>query len=46
MNKLFEVVFLDESFEFLSHLEKKHYKKILLIFESLKPDMIQNYLKS
>ena len=29
MNKLFEVVFLDESFEFLSHLEKKHYKKIL-----------------
>jgi len=29
MVKLFEVVFLDEAFEFLSGLERKHYEKIL-----------------
>lgn len=29
MNKLFEIVFLDEAFEFLSGLERKHYEKIL-----------------
>jgi len=29
MDKLFDIVFLDETFEFLSHLEKKHYEKIL-----------------
>lgn len=29
MDKLFEVIFLDETFEFLSGLEKKHYEKIL-----------------
>lgn len=29
MDKLFDIVFLDESFEFLKHLEKKHYEKIL-----------------
>ncbi|MBU2553030.1 MAG: type II toxin-antitoxin system RelE/ParE family toxin [Bacteroidales bacterium] len=29
MEKLFDIVFLDETFEFLSHLEKKHYEKIL-----------------
>ncbi|MDP2235678.1 MAG: type II toxin-antitoxin system RelE/ParE family toxin [Bacteroidales bacterium] len=29
MDKLFEIVFLDETFEFLSSLEKKHYEKIL-----------------
>ena len=29
MEKLFEIVFLNEAFEFLSSLEKKHYEKIL-----------------
>ena len=29
MDKLFDIVFLSETFEFLSHLEKKHYEKIL-----------------
>jgi len=29
MDKLFDIVFLDEAFEFLSNLEKKHYEKII-----------------
>jgi phage-related protein len=29
MNKYFEIQFLDEAFEFLSSLDKKHYEKIL-----------------
>lgn len=29
MDKLFEIVFLDEAFEFISHLNRKHYEKIL-----------------
>jgi mRNA-degrading endonuclease RelE of RelBE toxin-antitoxin system len=29
MNKLFEVIFLDEAFEFLKGLDRKHYEKIL-----------------
>jgi len=29
MDKLFDVVFLDEAFDFLINLEKKHYEKIL-----------------
>jgi len=29
MNKHFEILFLDEAFEFLSSLERKHYEKIL-----------------
>lgn len=29
MDKYFEILFLDEAFEFLSGLERKHYKKIL-----------------
>jgi len=29
MIKLFEIEFLDEAFEFLNNLEKKHYEKIL-----------------
>jgi phage-related protein len=29
MDKLFEIVFLDETFDFLRNLEKKHYEKIL-----------------
>ena len=30
MGKLFDIVFLDETFEFLSNLEKKHYEKIII----------------
>jgi phage-related protein len=29
MRKLFEIVFLNDAFEFLSGLDKKHYEKIL-----------------
>lgn len=29
MNKLFEVIFLDEAFDFLKSLERKHYEKII-----------------
>ena len=29
MDKRFEVIFLEEAFEFLEHLERKHYEKIL-----------------
>ena len=29
MDKLFDIVFIDETFEFLSNLEKKHYEKII-----------------
>lgn len=29
MEKLFDIVLLDEAFEFLSSLDKKHYEKIL-----------------
>lgn len=29
MKNLFEIIFLEEAFEFLSGLEKKHYEKIL-----------------
>ena len=29
MDKLFDIIFLDDAFEFLSGLEKKHYEKIL-----------------
>jgi len=27
MEKLFEIIFLDEAFEFLKKLDKKHYEK-------------------
>ena len=29
MDKLFDIVFLDDTFEFFSNLEKKHYEKII-----------------
>ena len=29
MGNLFEIIFLEESFEFLNSIEKKHYEKIL-----------------
>ena len=29
MDKLFDIIFLEEAFEFLNSLDKKHYEKIL-----------------
>ena len=29
MNKLFDIIFLEEAFSFLSELDRKHYEKIL-----------------
>jgi mRNA-degrading endonuclease RelE of RelBE toxin-antitoxin system len=29
MERLFEIIFLEEAFEFLKELERKHYEKIL-----------------
>jgi phage-related protein len=29
MDKLFDIIFLEEAFEFLNNLERKHYEKIL-----------------
>ena len=29
MDKLFEIIFLDDAYDFLKSLERKHYKKIL-----------------
>jgi len=29
MDKQFEIIFLDDAFDFLSSLDKKHYQKIL-----------------
>lgn len=29
MNKLFEIIFLDEAFDFLNTIDQKHYEKIL-----------------
>ncbi len=40
MDKLFEIIFLDEAFEFLSKLDKKHYEKIL--FNMRKVQLTQN----
>lgn len=40
MDKLFEIVFLDEAFGFLSNLEKKHYEKI--IFNIRKAQTLHN----
>lgn len=40
MEKLFEIIFLDEAFEFLKGLDKKHYEKIL--FNIRKAQIEQN----
>lgn len=44
MEKLFDIVFLDETFEF-KKFEKKHYEKILFNIQH-KHDMILNYSKN
>ncbi len=38
MNKQFEIIFLDEAFEFLSSLDKKHYEKILFNIRKAQTD--------
>jgi phage-related protein len=38
MNKHFEIVFLDDAFEFLSSLDKKHYEKILFNIRKAQTD--------
>ena len=38
MDKQFEIVFLDEAFEFLSSLDKKHYEKILFNIRKAQTD--------
>jgi len=38
MNKHFEIIFLDEAFEFLSSLDKKHYEKILFNIRKAQSD--------
>jgi hypothetical protein len=35
MDKLFDVIFLEEVLEFLSSLEKKHSEKILWLFQRM-----------
>ena len=46
MEKLFEIIFLEEAFEYLSNLDKKQYKKSFLIFVKLRQAMILNYSKN
>jgi phage-related protein len=38
LTKQFEIVFLDEAFEFLSSLDKKHYEKILFNIRKAQTD--------
>jgi len=38
MDKYFEIVFLDDAFEFLSSLDKKHYEKILFNIRKAQAD--------
>ena len=38
MDKQFEIVFLDEAFEFLRSLDKKHYEKILFNIRKAQTD--------
>ena len=38
MNRYFEIIFLDEAFEFLRSLDKKHYEKILFNIRKAQTD--------
>lgn len=38
MDKHFEIIFLDEAFEFLNSLDKKHYEKILFNIRKAQTD--------
>jgi mRNA-degrading endonuclease RelE of RelBE toxin-antitoxin system len=46
MNKLFDILFLDEAFEFLRNLDKKHYEKFFLIFERLNLIAVLSFSKN
>jgi mRNA-degrading endonuclease RelE of RelBE toxin-antitoxin system len=46
MKKLFEIIFLEEAFEFLRNLNKKHHEKILFNIRKAQveqdPELFQN----
>jgi mRNA-degrading endonuclease RelE of RelBE toxin-antitoxin system len=46
MDKLFEIIFLDEAFDFLKSLEQKHYEKFFTTYEKLKMNKTLNYSKN
>ena len=46
MDKLFEIIFLDEAFAFLKGLDRKHYEKILTIFVKHRLNTTRNYLRN
>ncbi len=46
MEQKFEIVFLEEAFEFLSGLERKHSEKYFIISEKLKLRMTPNYSRN
>lgn len=46
MDKFFEILFLDETFEFLKNLDRKHYEKYYIIFVNLSQNITQNFLKN
>jgi mRNA-degrading endonuclease RelE of RelBE toxin-antitoxin system len=47
MDKFFEILFLDETFEFLKNLDRKHYEKILYNIRKSQlehnPELLKNY---
>ena len=43
---VFEIVFLDEAFEFLKSLERKHYEKILYNIRKVPDSEIEKAIKS
>ncbi len=45
MEKNFEVVFLDEAFDFLRSLDKKHYEKILFNIRKVQVDRDPEFFK-
>jgi len=46
MEKFFEIVFLEEAFEFLKGLDRKHYEKILYNIVEHRFKTTQSFLKS
>lgn len=45
MKKLFEIIFLEEAFEFLKSLDKKHYEKILFNIRKVQTEMDSELFK-
>lgn len=46
MDKIFEIIFLNEAYEFLKGLERKHYEKILYNIRKAQLKHDPNYLKN